>query len=548
MSLRFSVPRLARAAVVGIGLLTIAVTGAASAQPAGDGGGHAQAGQAPGAHANGKTTTAAGVLGAPTGYPMLGIDVSSHDHGTYPIDWGGVAASGVRFSYVKATEGQFYVNPYFHADNVGSKAAGLLTGAYAFGRPDLGDPVGQANYFIDHAEWVNDSRTLIPMLDMEWAYSSLGLNACYNLTPAQIVTWTHGFIDQVKVRTGRTMVIYTGTGWWNPCTGNDTSFASSPLDLASWGSTPPTSLPSGWSAFTIWQYASGVTTEAGNYDKNAFNGDYAALTRLAGDVPADGPPIELRANANNRYVSADGGGKSPLIANRDAIGAWEQYDVVDAGNGDVALRSHSNGLYVTADSAGNAPLIANRPSIGAWERFTVVNNADGTMSLFANINGKYVTADNAGNSPLIANRDSIGAWEKFTKVPVPAVVSFRANINSRFVSADNAGQAPLIANRATAGIWEQYDVVDLGGGDVALRAHANNLYVTAESGGNAPLIANRTAVGAWERFRLVKNGDDGSVSLLAGANGKYVSADSAGAAALIANRTAIGAWERFTSV
>ncbi|OLB64457.1 MAG: hypothetical protein AUI10_11005 [Actinobacteria bacterium 13_2_20CM_2_72_6] len=128
------------------------------------------------------------------------------------------------------------------------------------------------------------------------------------------------------------------------------------------------------------------------------------------------PPavISLRAQVNGRFVTAENGGGAPLIANRGAVGAWEQFDQVDAGDGYVALRAHANGRYVTAENGGSAPLIANRDAIGAWEKFELVTNPDGSTSLRANANGRYVTAENGGAAPLIANRTAIGAWEKFS--------------------------------------------------------------------------------------------------------------------------------------
>ncbi|MET7427082.1 ThuA domain-containing protein [Dactylosporangium sp. NPDC005555] len=128
-------------------------------------------------------------------------------------------------------------------------------------------------------------------------------------------------------------------------------------------------------------------------------------------------PVALRAQANNRIVAAENAGAAPLIANRTAVGGWEQFDVVDLGGGNVALRARINGLYVCADNAGVAPLIANRTAVGAWETFALITNADGTVSLRAQANGRYVVAENGGNDPLIANRTAIGPWEKFTLVP-----------------------------------------------------------------------------------------------------------------------------------
>ncbi|HEY2672923.1 MAG TPA: hypothetical protein VGJ07_21515, partial [Rugosimonospora sp.] len=112
--------------------------------------------------------------------------------------------------------------------------------------------------------------------------------------------------------------------------------------------------------------------------------------------------ISLRAHANGDYVTADNAGAAPLIANRTAIGPWETFDVLDAGNGNIALRAHANNNIVTADNAGASPLIANRTAIGGWETFQLIHNPDGSTSLKALVNNDYVTADNAGAAPLIA--------------------------------------------------------------------------------------------------------------------------------------------------
>ncbi|MEU6853098.1 hypothetical protein ABZ901_24605 [Actinacidiphila alni] len=132
-----------------------------------------------------------------------------------------------------------------------------------------------------------------------------------------------------------------------------------------------------------------------------------------GTPPANGTVVSLRAHANGDYVTAENAGASPLIANRTAIGAWEQFDEIDQGGGYIALRSHANNKYVTADNAGAAPLLAKVDAVGTWEQFQLVHNGDGSVSLRARVNNQYVTAENAGASPLIANRTAIGPWEEF---------------------------------------------------------------------------------------------------------------------------------------
>ncbi|MFD0671139.1 glycoside hydrolase family 95-like protein [Cohnella sp. GCM10027633] len=129
-----------------------------------------------------------------------------------------------------------------------------------------------------------------------------------------------------------------------------------------------------------------------------------------------GQTIALRAMANNQIVCADNAGANPLIANRTAVGPWEQFVVVDAGGGTIALRAVANNNYVSAPGGGAGNLIASASSIGSAEKFRWIANTDGTISLQSALNDQYVCADNAGASPLVANRASIGQWEKFQLV------------------------------------------------------------------------------------------------------------------------------------
>jgi GH25 family lysozyme M1 (1,4-beta-N-acetylmuramidase) len=474
----------------------------------------------------------------PAGYPIIGLDVSTFQGN---VDWPAVASRGALFAYARASEQANIPDNSFNTNYHGAKGNGLFAGAYHRARPDVSGGRAQADYFLDQAQYVRDGRTLPPMLDIEWPRSTwTGLNACYNMTPAQLVAWIRAFVDQISARTGQLAVIYTNPNWWNPCTANNTSFGAHPLYNSGYLASPPPP-PAGWATWTIWQYDDEGVFPGG---QDAFNGDYEALQRLAGGVPRS---IGLRAAVNNRYVVADAAGSSPLIANRTTIGAWERFFLVDAGSGYVALRSNVNGRFVTAENGGSSALIANRTVVSDWERFQIVDNADGTLSLRANANGRYVTAENAGSSPLIANRTGISLWEKFTQVGPSNVVSLRADVNGRFVVAENGGSSPLIANRTAISTWEQFELLEVGGGDVALRSRANGRYVTAENAGALPLIANRASVAGWERFQLVAS-SAGRVVLRANANGRYVTAENAGASPLIANRTSAALWEQFQIV
>ncbi len=471
----------------------------------------------------------------PPGYPVIGLDVSAFQGA---VDWRSVAVGGARFVYARASEQANIADATFPANYHGAKDNGLFAGAYHRARPDVSSGRAQADYFIDQSQYVRDGWTLPPMLDIEWPRTNwAGLDACYNMTPSQVVAWVRDFVDQVAVRTGQLAMIYTNPNWWNPCTASNTTFGAHPLFNSGYLPSPPPP-PAGWATWTLWQY-----DDEGIFpgDQNVFNGDYAGLQRLAGGIPSS---ISLRANVNNRYVVAENAGASSLIANRTGVGIWEQFFLVDVGGGYVALRSNANGRYVTAENAGGSALIANRGVVGEWEKFQRVANPDGSVSLRANANGRYVTAENAGSAPLIANRTAIGPWERFTQIGPSAPVGLRADVNRRYVAAENGGGSALIANRTAVGGWEQFHIVDVGGGWVALRSNANGLYVTAENGGNSALIANRTAVGPWERFQFIA-GSGGGVVVRANANGRFVSAENGGGSPLIANRTAVGLWEQF---
>jgi hypothetical protein len=154
-----------------------------------------------------------------------------------------------------------------------------------------------------------------------------------------------------------------------------------------------------------------------NFLRLLLGGIQTAAGAVAANCSVITPPppsvISLRAHANGKFVTA---GASPLIASKTTITSAEQFERLDAGNGNIALRARANNRIVAAENAGGSALIANRTAIGSWETFQLVRNADGSVSLKALVNNRFVTAENAGNSALIANRTAIGQWEEFDLV------------------------------------------------------------------------------------------------------------------------------------
>ncbi len=261
----------------------------------------------------------------PAGYTVNGIDVSSWQGSA--IDWPSVAGNA-KFVYAKATEATNYVNPSFVSQYTGAKAAGLYVGAYAFAHPNS-PAVAQADYFLDNARFSADGKTLPPMLDLEWPYTSgstyIAPYPCWGLTPAAMVTWIRTFLNEVLRRTGSITLIYTAADWWNTCTGGTTTFGDQLLDVASFTSAPPASLPTSWSAWTVWQYANSGSLPG---DQNVFNGTLAQLTTLAQSTGCKRVPSDFNGDGYadvavgepHRYANALAGAGAVRISFGAATG------------------------------------------------------------------------------------------------------------------------------------------------------------------------------------------------------------------------------------
>lgn len=280
------------------------------------------------------------------------------------------------------------------------------------------------------------------------------------------------------------------------------------------------------------------TTAIGTDGLSASRSDQVSVLRTTGSVGLLSLPLL-------RYAGGSGLGTS-LDVNQSSLTADAQFDLADAGSGQVALLHRGTGKYASADMSGTQPLQLGRVAVGNTEKFTLIRNADGSISLKSLSSGRYLSLVALDNPFLIASRTAISTWEKFYQVKVTdAARSLKASANGMYVSAEQAGTQPLIASRPAANLWEQFDIVDLGSGKVALFARVNNKFVAAEAAGTKPLLAGRLAVSTWETFTLIRN-SDGTVSFKAAANNLYVSAERAGAQPLIASRPAINTWEKYT--
>jgi GH25 family lysozyme M1 (1,4-beta-N-acetylmuramidase) len=209
---------------------------------------------------------------APAG--LAGMDVSGYQGN---VAWSTAYANGARFAYVKATEGTYYTDTdYFAQQYNGSYDAGMIRGAYHFAIPDDSGGAAQADYFVAHGGgWSADGKTLPGALDIE--YNPYGAT-CYGKSTSAMVSWIAAFLNEYHTKTTRWAVIYTTTDWWSTCTGNSSAFAANdPLWIARYTSTVGT-LPAGWSTYSFWQWDDSGTLPG---DQDVWNGTLARLKVLA---------------------------------------------------------------------------------------------------------------------------------------------------------------------------------------------------------------------------------------------------------------------------
>src|SRR5437763_14920808 len=96
---------------------------------------------------------------------LRGPDVSTFQGEA--IDWRAVKAAGASFAFCKATEGTGLVDSTFRRNWSAIKDAGLLRGAYAVRRPDLGPtPEAAARFFLGTVEALAPGDVLILDLDL----------------------------------------------------------------------------------------------------------------------------------------------------------------------------------------------------------------------------------------------------------------------------------------------------------------------------------------------------------------------------------------------
>lgn len=131
---------------------------------------------------------------------VYGVDVSAHQG---PIQWSLVAADGIKFAYIKATEGNDFLDRRFAENWRAAQHAGLRRGAYHFFTLcSSGDQ--QAAQFLS-AIGGRDGSSLAPAVDLEF------LGACRQRPTADdFAHELRAFVRIVEARFAERLVLYVG--------------------------------------------------------------------------------------------------------------------------------------------------------------------------------------------------------------------------------------------------------------------------------------------------------------------------------------------------
>ncbi len=213
-----------------------------------------------------------GTTGAAYAALPHGVDTSHYQHGAR-LRWEAVKASGVKFAFLKATEGSTYTDPKFATDWAATRRVGIYHGAYHFARPSFGSARRQARHF---ARVIGPQRvrgTLPPVLDLE---------ATGGLRPRPLITWTRAWLTKVTQLTGRHPIIYTSPLFWRDHLHNSAGFHAYPLWVAHYGVRAPL-IPGHWPTWSFWQSTSAarITGISGRTDRDVFNGSLTQLQKFA---------------------------------------------------------------------------------------------------------------------------------------------------------------------------------------------------------------------------------------------------------------------------
>ena len=195
-------------------------------------------------------------------YPIRGIDVSHHQGG---VNWNQVRADGIRFAYIKATEGADFTDAKFADHWRESGAAGVFHGAYHFFTLGTSGQSQAANFI---ARVSVDENALAPAIDLEFS----GYNRDRRPSADDFQRELSVFWDAIVEHYGKVPVVYTASDFQRQY------LLAMPIERL-WIREVIFIPASGW---TLWQFSprGRVSGVRGFVDLNVFRGGDAEFEKI----------------------------------------------------------------------------------------------------------------------------------------------------------------------------------------------------------------------------------------------------------------------------
>ncbi len=337
----------------------------------------------------------------PDGATLPGIDVSKWQGS---IDWDAVAASGVRYAFIRVNHGLEDIDERFDENWAGAKASGVLRGAYQYFLNEE-DALTQAQLLLERMGPLGPAD-LPPVIDVEDSGA-----ATQEELRAKIWVW----LDEVEGALGVKPLIYTGQYYWNTRV-NSSEFeeAGYPLWFANYNVDCP-NLANTFTRWDFWQKSStgSVPGISGNVDLNEFNGDEAELFTFQVGEPACGDG-RCTGDEDEESCDADCDGCRPIPAtgrvvdDQDACASFAGPPEAWRWNGDGGHEGAHRWTYAFAGAApenyGEYALTITAP--GSYEVEVYVDGGGATLSQAA----RYTVRADGALSEVVIDQSDAGGW------------------------------------------------------------------------------------------------------------------------------------------
>lgn len=348
------------------------------------------------------------------GNRILGADIARYQHPVSrlfpegaPIDFKRMYQGGVRFLYIKASDGRDpghnNAERWYAVDRAAAQEAGIYTGFYHYAYFPAStlatDIIADAQAQADKALWRLSSVGGYNQLDLplaldieeECVLRSVNGNCIRNVTKNAATLWTRTWLARIEERTGRQPIVYSSPSFLQNWLNRDPVLRQYPLWIAHYDRDPaiPSNFPGmksdgtcfihAWtlnncrSQWAIWQYtSSGKATSfgiaGGNLDLNIYAGtsqDFLAFARGTW-TPAPNDFLPFNETTTMTIRSAVFSLTTAPVVASVTVTRPTGLPVVSGGLS-VTLLAGTGGIAPTPEQVATVRMTTTRTGVGSWE-------------------------------------------------------------------------------------------------------------------------------------------------------------------------------------